>query len=62
MEERACWICGAGDFTPRLLAPAAGDVVVAADGGLAYLDGAASSRIRFLGILIPWDGSPRAQT
>ena len=32
MEERACWICGAGDFTPRLLAPAAGDVVVAADG------------------------------
>ncbi len=40
MEERACWICGAGDFTPRLLAPAAGDVVVAADGGLAYLDGA----------------------
>ena len=60
MEERACWICGAGDFTPRLLVPAAGDVVVAADGGLAYLDGA--SRIRFLGILIPWDGSPRAQT
>ena len=40
MEERACWICGAGDFTPRLLVPAAGDVVVAADGGLAYLDGA----------------------
>ena len=62
MEERACWICGAGDFTPRLLAPAAGDVVVAADGGLAYLDRAGIVPNQILGILIPWDGSPRAQT
>ncbi len=37
MEQRVCWICGAGDFTPRLFVPAAGDMVVAADGGLAYL-------------------------
>ncbi len=50
MEEKSLLDLRRGDFTPRLLAPAAGDVVVAADGGLAYLDGRASSRIRFLGI------------
>ena len=62
MEEKSLLDLRRGDFTPRLLAPAAGDVVVAADGGLAYLDGAGIVPNQILGILIPWDGSPRAQT
>lgn len=37
MNRRKCWICGAGDFTSRLLAPRSGELVVAADGGLAHL-------------------------
>ena len=34
MNRRRCWICGAGEFTERLLAPRPGDLVIAADGGL----------------------------
>lgn len=37
MAHKRCWICGAGDFTSRLLLPAPDDLVVAADGGLAAL-------------------------
>ncbi len=37
MEHNVCWICGAGEFTPRLLRPAPGDLIVAADGGLSPL-------------------------
>ena len=37
MEQKRCWICGAGDFTSRLLSPKAEDLVLAADGGLAFL-------------------------
>lgn len=37
MPHRVCWICGAGEFTPRLLLPGPEDLVVAADGGLASL-------------------------
>ncbi len=32
-----CWIIGAGEFTPRELAPGPGDLVIAADGGYRYL-------------------------
>ena len=32
-----CYIIGAGEFTPRGLMPAAGDLVIAADGGYRYL-------------------------
>lgn len=35
--QRKCWICGAGEFTARLFSPAQEDLVIAADGGLAYL-------------------------
>lgn len=34
---KICYIVGAGDFTPRGLAPAAGDLLIAADGGYEYL-------------------------
>lgn len=34
---RTCYIVGAGDFTARGFAPAAGDLVLAADGGLRHL-------------------------
>lgn len=34
-----CYIVGAGEFTGRELAPAAGDLVIAADGGYRYLQG-----------------------
>lgn len=37
MNRRRCWICGAGDFTARLLAPRPNDLVIAADGGLENL-------------------------
>lgn len=37
MNRRRCWVCGAGDFTSRLLTPRRDDLVVAADGGLAHL-------------------------
>lgn len=37
VHKKRCWICGAGEFTSRLLAPRPGDLVVAADGGLEYL-------------------------
>ena len=33
-----CWIVGAGDFDAARFAPAPGDFVIAADGGLKYLD------------------------
>ena len=33
-----CWIVGAGDFDATRFAPAPGDFVIAADGGLKYLD------------------------
>lgn len=33
-----CIICGAGDFTPRLLHPASDDLIIAADGGLESLN------------------------
>ena len=36
-NRRNCWVCGAGDFTERLLTPQPGDLVVAADGGLTHL-------------------------
>ena len=32
-----CWIIGAGDFWPPAFTPRPGDFVIAADGGLAYL-------------------------
>lgn len=43
LEERNstmpnCIICGAGDFTPRLLHPASDDLIIAADGGLENLN------------------------
>lgn len=34
-----CYIIGAGDFTPRELYPAAGDLVIAADGGYHWMEG-----------------------
>lgn len=37
MAHKRCWICGAGEFTSRLLLPGSEDLVVAADGGLEYL-------------------------
>ena len=37
MDRRRCWVCGAGDFSSRLLVPQRDDLVVAADGGLAHL-------------------------
>ena len=37
MDVQVCWICGAGDFTARLFSPKSGDLIIAADGGLAYL-------------------------
>lgn len=37
MEEGVCYICGAGEFVPAGFQPAAGDFVVAADGGYAHL-------------------------
>ena len=33
-----CWIVGAGEFDATRFAPAPGDFVIAADGGLKYLD------------------------
>lgn len=47
MEGKKCWICGAGEFTPRLFAPEKGDLVAAADGGAACLAemGIAANRI-----------------
>ena len=35
----ACYIVGAGEFTGRGLSPAAGDLIIAADGGYRYLQG-----------------------
>lgn len=37
MNRKRCWVCGAGDFSSRLLVPRRDDLVVAADGGLAHL-------------------------
>ena len=37
MNRRRCWVCGAGEFTSRLLVPRQDDLVVAADGGLDHL-------------------------
>lgn len=37
MQEGRCFIVGAGDFSPRLLAPRQGDLLIAADGGYASL-------------------------
>ena len=34
---KVCYIVGAGDFTPRGLAPGEGDLLIAADGGYEYL-------------------------
>lgn len=34
-----CWIIGAGEFTPRGLAPQPGDLIIAADGGYRYVQG-----------------------
>lgn len=40
MSEPICYVVGAGDFFPRGLCPAPGDLVIAADGGYAALEGA----------------------
>ncbi|MBE5802234.1 MAG: thiamine diphosphokinase [Clostridiales bacterium] len=37
MHMATCYIVGAGEFTPRELEPAQGDLVIAADGGYAFL-------------------------
>ena len=39
MEQRVCYVVGAGDFHPRGLTPGPGDLVIAADGGFAALKG-----------------------
>ncbi len=38
MHQKRCWICGAGEFTGRLFSPKSGDLIVAADGGLVFLN------------------------
>ncbi|MBE5766350.1 MAG: thiamine diphosphokinase [Clostridiales bacterium] len=40
METGTCYIVGAGEFTARNLNPGKGDLVIAADGGYAYLKAA----------------------
>ena len=35
--DKKCIIVGAGDFTPDFKKPSAGDIVIAADGGLLHL-------------------------
>ena len=39
MEAGICYVVGAGEFCPRGLAPGPGDLVIAADGGFAALEG-----------------------
>ena len=39
MEAGICYVVGAGEFCPRGLTPGPGDLVIAADGGFAALEG-----------------------
>ena len=39
MEPSICYVVGAGEFCPRGLTPGPGDLVIAADGGFAALEG-----------------------
>ena len=39
MEAGTCYVVGAGEFCPRGLTPGPGDLVIAADGGFAALEG-----------------------
>ena len=39
MEPGICYVVGAGEFCPRGLTPGLGDLVIAADGGFAALEG-----------------------
>ena len=39
MEPGICYVVGAGEFCPRGLTPGPGDLVIAADGGFAALEG-----------------------
>lgn len=39
MEAGICYVVGAGEFCPRSLTPGPGDLVIAADGGFAALEG-----------------------